>query len=343
MKMIYFVAAVALCSVNACRQAKIKESAVEPTRVKVAEISRKKMSFPILTSGLVVSAREVKLSFKTGGIIAGIFADEGTRVKKGELLAILNLSEIEALVNQVTNGYEKAVRDYNRVRNLYADSVVTLEQLQNAETAMNVSKASLEAATFNLNHSRIIAPENGTILKRLAENNEIISPGYPVFLIGTSGKYWKIKAGLADRDFVRIIPGDSARVKLDAYPGVNFKAVVNQVSEAANPLTGTYEIELDLQHTGHKLASGFVANLEIFPAEADTFFQLPVEALVETDGQTGYVFTVTDSMKAKKIKVSIARIYNSSIAVSGGSGEMMKVITEGAAYLSEGDRVTIIE
>ena len=343
MKRIHLIAVMALCFVYACRQVIPDKSPEEPLRVKVADVSRIQMSLPIRSSGLVVPAREVKLSFKTGGIIAAVYTSEGAGVNKGDLLATLNLSEIEALVKQATNGYDKAMRDYIRVNELYTDSVVTLEQLQNAETTMNVAKANLEAATFNMDHSRITAPENGTVLKQLAEANEIIAPGYPLFLFGITGKSWKIRTGLADRDFVRVMCGDSARIQLDAYPGEHFRAVVSQVSEAANPQTGTYEIELDLQRTGHKLAAGFIANLEIYPSKANTYSQIPVEALVEADGLTGYVFTLTDSIMAERVKVSIARIADAHVLISHGLEQADKVITEGAVYLSAGDRVEVIE
>jgi multidrug efflux system membrane fusion protein len=334
--------ALSLFPLYSCKQP-VKEVIIhESARVKVAKVSYEKMSLPIRSSGLVVSTKEVKLSFKTGGIIAAIYAEDGAIVKKGQLLATLNQSEIEAFVTQAANGYDKAVRDYNRAKNLFADSVVTLEQFQNAETAMNMAKANLEIATFNLNHTKIYAPDKGVILKRLVEANEVIAPGYPVFLFGTTGKQWKIRAGLADRDFVRIIPGDSARVMLDAYPGVIFYAIVSQIGEAANPLTGTYEIELELLPCKQRLASGFVANLEIFPSRTEALYLVPVGALIEADGQTAYVYFVSDSLTAEKLKISIVGIVGSSAAVKGGFGNVSEVVTDGAAYLTQGEHVTVV-
>ncbi len=343
MKKLFFLIAVIFCVFTACRQKVTQEPVAEKARVRIAEVRHEMMSLPVSASGLVVPSQEIKLSFKTGGVIAGINVAEGDKVRRGETLATLNLSEIEAQVRQAAQGYEKSVRDYNRVRNLYADSVTTLEQLQNTETAMNVSKAVLEAATFNLQHSRINSPDDGIILKQLAEANEVIGPGYPVFVFGASGKGWKIKVGLADRDFVRISPGDSAQVALDAYPGVRFKAIVSRVGEAANSFTGTYEVEFELQHSGYKLASGFVAKLEIFPRRTEEYVYVPVQALVEADGNSGYVFTVGDSLKAKKTRVNIVRIYESSVILKEDAGISGRVITEGSAFLSDGDPVIIAE
>lgn len=343
MKRIDFIIGTLLLFLWSCRQPAPEHTIGDATRVRVVEVRPDRISLPVIASGLVVPAQEIKLAFKTGGIIAGIYATEGTRVRRGDLLATLNLTEVEAQVQQYTNGYEKALRDYNRAKNLFADSVATLEQLQNAETALNVSKAGLDAALFNLEHSRIVAPEQGTILKQLAEANEVIAPGYPVFLFGSSGSGWKIRAGLSDRDFVRISPGDSARATTDAYPGTIFKAVVNQISEAANPLTGTYEIELNLLSVRHKLAAGFVVDLEIFPGQADSCIYIPVQALVEMDGSSGYVYRVNDSMKAEKVKVNIVRIVQSSLAAISDPDLSGRIITEGATYVSDGDAVILAD
>jgi multidrug efflux system membrane fusion protein len=342
MKPKLFLTFILFLSMNACRQPISEITVPEVVRIKTAALSKEKMSFPIRASGLIVPAREVKLSFKTGGIIAAINADEGARVKKGTLLAILDLSEIEAQVKQASNGLDKANRDYTRAKNLYADSVATLEQYQNAETAMNVAKAMLDAATFNRDHSRIFAPDDGVILRRLMEANEVVAPGYPVFLFGTTGMQWKIKVGLADRNYVKISPGDSAVVTIDAYPGEQFSAIVTQLGEAANPMTGTYEVELNLLSTKNRLASGFVANLEIIPSHTQTYYRLPVEAILGAEGQTGHVFAITDSATVKKVKVHIAGIFDNWAAVSGELNDIEEVATGGSAYLSDGDHITIV-
>jgi len=328
-----------LCII-ACRQGEQASKTTEPVRVKVAGIEKKMISFPIRAGGIVVSSREMLLSFKTGGIIASMLVDEGDKVSRGDVLASLNLSEINANYSQAKDGYEKAMRDYTRVKNLYADSVATLEQMQNTETAKNVAEAVLDIAGFNLKHSTITATENGTILKRLVQEEEIIAPGYPVFLFGTTGS-WKIKAGLSDRDFVRIHPGDQAKVTFDAYPDTVFSAVVSQVGEAANPMTGTYKVELDLQQAPERLASGFVANVEIIPSRKQPYTLVPIGAMVEAEGHTGYVFTVNSTGKAQKVKVEIAAVQGDRIAVSKGLETITKIVTEGAAYLSEGDSVDI--
>jgi RND family efflux transporter MFP subunit len=244
-------------------------------------------------------------------------------------------------VNQDKNGFEKAQRDYNRAKNLYADSVATLEQMQNAETAMNVSKSVMEMAQFNLSHSRIIAPKSGIILRQLVKENELVASGYPVYALGISGKNWIIRTALSDRDIVKVNLGDSASVMIDAWPGQPFTAVVSQIDEASNPMTGTYEIELKLNETTNRLASGFIANIEIFPSRKVSYYLIPMASIVEAHGRIGYVFEVTPTGTAKKVKVNIATLYGTQAAITGGLENVKEVVSEGIAYLTDGVRVDI--
>lgn len=326
-----------------CKHREAKNTSAEITNIRVAGVTRGEISIPVHSIGTLMSSEEIKLSFKTGGIIETINVKEGTRVKKGDLLASLNLSEIRANADQAKNGYEKALRDYNRAENLYKDSVATLEQKQNAATALNVAEAAMEIAQFNLIHSRIVAPENGIILKQFVKQNELVSSGYPVFLFGSSGKYWKVKSGLSDKDVVKVNPGDSAVISFDAYPGVKFSGVVDQVGEMSNPYTGTFETELLLKGSDYRLASGFVAVVDIFPVSKKAYSMVPVGSIVEADGKKGYLFIVTAAMTVQKIQVDIEALIGTMAAVRGIPEGTSEVVSEGAAYLKDGMRVNVVK
>lgn len=320
----------------ACKPAPVKEVVkVEAVKVTLVPVVEQQISLPVRSSGIVATGEEIRLSFKTGGIVARTYVREGDAVKQGQLLAALNLSEMDAQVNQAKNGFEKARRDYGRTRNLYIDSVATLEQEQNAETAMNVSKSVLDMARFNLAHSKITAPKSGIILRQLVRENELVAPGSPVFALGISGKNWVIRTSLSDRDIVKVNPGDSASVMIDAWPDQPFPAIVSQIGEASNPLTGTYEVELKLSETKNRLAYGFIANVELFPSRRDTYLLVPMASIVEADGRTGYVYTITPAGTARKIKVYIATLYGAQAAISGGLENVKEVVSEGVAYLTD--------
>jgi membrane fusion protein, multidrug efflux system len=328
---------------SGCSSKEPKAAPSEQVPVRLKEIKQSKISIPVHSTGILVSSEEIKLSFKTGGIVSEIPVREGQKVHKGDLLASLNLSEINAHVTQANDGYEKAARDYKRAENLYRDSVVTLEQKQNAATALNVAKSSLEIATFNLAHAKILAPDDGIILRQLVKQDEMVSQGYPVFLFGSSGKHWKVKCGLSDKDVVKVHKGDSASIIFDAWPGVKFQAVVDLLGEMANSYTGTYDAELLLKRTSFRLASGFVAGVNISPSEKKSFFLIPISSIVEADGQHGYIYTVTDSMTARKLRVEIGTIIGSLAAVKEIPSGVTKVVSEGAAYLKDGVRVKVVK
>lgn len=314
----------------------------ETARVRLAPVIKRKMSIPVHSSGILAPADEIKLSFMTGGLISEIRVNEGQHVKKGDMLASLDLVAINSSVDQARKGYEKALRDFTRAENLYRDSVATLEMKQNAGTALDVSESTLEMAEYNLSHSKIIAPADGIILKQIARVNEMIAQGYPVFLFGTSGKYWKIRTGLSDRDVVRISTGDSAIVTFDAYPSVHFTAVVGEIGAMADPYTGTYETELLLKADNSKLAAGFIASVEIFPSATGVYTMIPMGSLIEADEHHGYVFVVTDSMTVRKMSVDIVGIPGESAAVTGLQDDIKKVVSEGAAYLRDGKKVVVM-
>ena len=312
--------------------------------IKVIEIVKSKNPLPIHTSGKVSSEEEIKLSFKIGGIIKSIYVREGDFVNKGTLLAELDLSEIKAQVEQAKVGYDKALRDYNRVKNLYKDSVVTLETVQNAESGLNVAKSNLEIADFNLKHSQITAPGDGRILSQLAEENELIAGGQPVFFFGSSGKNWIIKAGVTDRDIIEVSISDSAKISVDAFPGIIFKGVVAEIGQAANPYNGTYEVEINVSNNKGKLKSGFIADVKIFPSINFEHFMIPVESLIEPAGNRGYVFIYNKASNSiTKRSVNINTVTDNMVSILDGINEGEYVVAEGADYLSPESEVKIYE
>jgi RND family efflux transporter MFP subunit len=320
----------------------VKNRDENTVKVKTARVENVSTSFPIICSGKITSKTEVKLSFKTGGIINKILIDEGMSVKKNQLLAQLDLSEIEAIVNQARLGYEKTKRDLHRAENLYADSVVTLEQLQNAQTAVSLAKSQLRVAEFNRDHSVIKAPANGKILKKLGEKNETIGAGHPLFLFSSSESDWVFRTSLADVDIVKIKFNDLASIKFDAFPGEIFSAKVAEIAKASDPYTGTYEVELRLNSTNPRFISGLIGKASIIPVLKKEYQALPIKVLHDAEGMSGFVYLVSDSSYVKR-QLDIVKITDSLIYFSGTIDTSAQIIAEGAEYLIPGTILEIVE
>lgn len=328
---------------NACKEPVAEKKTAKKVKVRTTKVIEKEMSIPVHCSGKLSSKEESKLSFKTGGIISGIFADEGQRVKKGEVLAKLNLSEIQAQVNQARLGLDKAERDFTRANNLYKDSVVTLEQLQDVTTALDIAKSNVKIAEFNLQFSTINAPSNGKILKRVAEENEIVGPGSPVFLFASTDNDWVARVNITDKDIFSLLLNDKADIKFDAYPDRVFHATVTEIGSSADPYTGTYEVELTLKQTNTKFASGLIASVDIYPSKKEKFMLISVNALIEGNESEGYVYQIINSNQLKKMKISIHKITDEYLIIKSGIKPGAEIITEGVSYVNGTSEVEVIK
>ena len=128
----------------ACKGKKADETAKKTvqeeqvTAVSTIAVTEKTVIPELSFSGTIASKTEARLGFKTGGIIQKIYVRDGDMVKSGQLLATLDMTEINSQVAQANLGVEKSQRDLQRAKSLYADTVATLEQLQNATTAANI-------------------------------------------------------------------------------------------------------------------------------------------------------------------------------------------------------------
>jgi membrane fusion protein, multidrug efflux system len=294
---------------------------------------------PIEASGLVASTNEARLSFKTGGIIEKIYVKEGQNVAKGQLLATLNLTEINASVQQATEAVHKAERDLKRITNLYADSVSTLEQVQNLTTVLSVAKQNLQIASYNRNYSTIHAPNAGTIIKKIMNEGELAGPGNPVFFMNASGTNdWVLKVGLSDKDWARLKLGDRSEIKMDAFPDENFTGFLSNLGQGADPNSGLYQVELKLNTAGKKIASGLFGISKIFPKITKIEPSISINALVEGNNKMGFMYTIV-SEKAKKIPIEIDHIAEGRVYLKNYPAEITTVITNGSAYLVDGTKV----
>lgn len=327
------------CVENKAKEAEISEDIVP---VQVAKVSQETVNEQVITSGLLSSSTEARLSFKMGGIIEKIYVKEGQSVSKGQLLAVLNQTEINAQVTQALESMNKSERDLNRITNLYKDSVATLEQYQNVNTAYTVAKQGVDIAKFNQNYTEIRAVANGKILKKLMNEGELAQAGAPLFLMnGSASQDWVIRVGLADRDWAKINLGDKSKVSFDAYPDEVFEGTVTQLAQAADPMSGTFQVEISVNPKNTRFASGLIASVEVTPSNVKPKTIIPIEALVESNGKSGIVYTIDENKIARKLNITIARLVEGKVIVTSGLENVNQVVTAGSPYLVEGKKVVI--
>jgi len=315
---------------------------VDPhTAIKTAAVSQKTISLPVHASGILSSSAEQRLSFKIGGIIRKIYVDEGDVVRPGQLLAVLDKTEIDAQVNQAQQGLAKSERDLARVQSLYKDSSATLELVQNATTGRDLAKETVRIATFNQQYAEIRATRGGKIIKKLMNDGEITGPGTPVFVLFETGNNdWVVKINVSDRDWARINLNMPAKVTMDAYPDVTFNGKVSDLAPAADPSNGLYPVEIKITPQGKRFAPGLFSQVDITPPQARTYTTVPVEAIVEGDGKEAFVFALQpDGETVRKIPVTVAFLDGNQVVLTTGLNGVTEVVTAGAPYLTEKSKV----
>ncbi|MDO8365509.1 MAG: efflux RND transporter periplasmic adaptor subunit, partial [Saprospiraceae bacterium] len=313
----------------------------ESIPVRTALVQQKTVALPVHASGILTSSAEQRLSFKIGGIIRKIYVDEGDVVRTGQLLAVLDKTEIDAQVNQAQQGLAKTERDLARVEGLYRDSSATLELLQNATTGRDVARETVRIASFNQQYAEIRATRGGKIIKKLVNEGEITGPGLPAFvLFETGANDWVVQINVSDRDWARLNLGLSAQIKMDAYEGTIFNGKVSDLAPAADPASGLYPVEIRIQPQGKRFAPGLFAEVDITPSKSRPYTMIPVEAIVEGDGQSAFVFSLqADGVSVKKIPVRVAFMEGNQAVIASGLDGVTEVVTSGAPYLSEKKRV----
>ena len=332
------------CKQDVESAASVADKIDKRTLVEFGKVEQRTEAVPINAIGRLASDKEVRLSFKIGGYIEYMNTDEGKRVQKGQLLASLRTTEIDAQVRKAQKALDKNQRDLQRIQKMYAEEAATLENVQDLTTAVEVAQADLEIAIFNQKYAQISSPVSGRVLKRLAEPNELVGPGQPVFLIASSeGKSFVMKVALSDRDIARVNYGDKAVAQFDAFPNENFNGQVTLVAESADPRTGTFEVDLGIAAKGKRLRNGYIGRVEITPKSTRPYFTIPMEALVEANDQFITVFVPTNNdQTVKEMQVKPLYIYSDYVAIEAPENDdFTRVVTKGAPYLIDGDSIRV--
>lgn len=336
-------------SVFACKDdnealASVADKIDKRTLVEIEPVSQRSDAIPIQAIGRLGSDKEIRLSFKIGGIIASIGVEEGQRVKKGQALASLRTNEIDAQVMKAKQALTKAERDLERIKKMYDEDAATLENVQDLTTLVEVAQADLEIASFNQTYAKIISPVSGRVISKMAENNELVNPGQPILQIASNeGKAFVMRVALSDKDISRINYGDQATAYFDAFPNEAFKGNISLIAESADPRTGTFDVEITVSNQGKRLRNGYIGRIEIKTNMADPYYTIPMAALVEADDKSMTIFVPTENNTiAKEIKVQPMHITADYVAIKADEESTFStVITSGAPYLLDGDTIRI--
>lgn len=199
----------------------------------------------ITTDNAQVEAHAVMLASKVSGFVKTVNAEEGQKVKKGDILAEIDdrdyqnalkqyqgeLSSLEAKKNDVE-------KNYNRMAELYKKDVISSQQYDQAKAAMNEMKAKYDAieaqvsqAQLNLDNTKILAPSDGFIAKKAIEIGQLASPGVPLYGFVDATERW-VTANFKETDLDGIKVGAKVDIDVDAIGSKSFEGKVVSLSPA---------------------------------------------------------------------------------------------------------------
>ncbi|MGE5309125.1 MAG: HlyD family secretion protein [Deltaproteobacteria bacterium] len=193
-----------------------------------------------------LEADEVRISFRSGGKMIERSADEGDRIKTGQLLARLDTDELgkikaqaEAAVAAQDFAFRRAHDDYVRAENLLREGAVAQQARDNARTQVDAAKANLDnlkaqldLAQTRLGFAQLVSPIDGFITVRSAEAGEVLAAGSPVFTAVDLNDIW-LTAYVKETDLGRVKLGQTAFVSVDSYPGKRYRGSVTFISSQA--------------------------------------------------------------------------------------------------------------
>ena len=306
---------------------------------------------------LVRFDHETDLSFKVGGILAGIGPapgtdwDEGTPVKAGTVLAELNQSDFTNALSSARAKAELAGKVLERFRKLRATDAISQQELDVTEADCRTTQAQLDQAEQNLRDSRLVEAKHGVVLARYVNSGVTVAPGQRVLRFADTSMM-SVELGLPDRLVGRLAPGKEVEVEVSGLEGLRpFRGRVSEVGVAASTEGRLFRVVIKVPNPDGLLRSGMTARIHVGDMAAATpgTVCVPLSALVtlapdsrsEASGQAQLgVFVVQDG-KALRRAVKTGDILNSSILITEGLRAGERVVTSGASFLYDGAPIEV--
>lgn len=335
---------------------------VEPERpVKVEAVSFFQDAQTFKYYGTLEGSRQVSLSFRVYGPLVELPVSEGDAVKKGQLLARLDERDYRTKVENATAGLSvasarlaQAKNDFQRASALRKSGAIAQAAFEQAQTAYRLassgvesSKAQLAAAQDALRDTRLEAPFDGVIARRLVDNFQDVQASQPIVELQTVGDL-DIKINVPDLDMVRFPGIDflTGEASFDAAPGKSFPLKFKDMGTKADPMTRTYPVTVSLTEApqGVFLLPGMPVTVTVSTkpkAGDEKVFSVSSNSLASPDGRT-VVWVIKDG-QAQKREVKVTRYVNGRALVTGNLAVGERIAVAGVSFLHEGQKVRTLE
>jgi RND family efflux transporter MFP subunit len=297
----------------------------------------------ISSVGTVRYRRETPLGFTTSGKVASVRFEEGDYVKRGALLAALDTTSVGADLNVAQAERDRAQSEFSRLESLYKDGWITKSRYESAQAAVKVANARVSQAGFSTGTARLYAPSSGVVLVRSAQPGQIVAAGAPAMILGEADDGFIFRVPVIDKEATKLRVGMPASIVIDALGPEPLSATISEIDGRANEATGAFTIQFRLANRP-KLRSGQIGTASIaMPASEDGSLQIPSSALFGVRTGEGLVYVVdAATQRVETRNVTIQRIMDASVIVSGGLAAGDVIVVSGTEKLRTGARVKVV-
>lgn len=309
-----------------------------PLPVEIASVSAPTGDV-IRAAGTVAWERESALSFRVPGVVRMLGVEIGDRVGAGQLLAALDSTDTAARLKQAEEDVARAARTAERYAAMAETGAIARAQAQDQDTLRAQALAALQSARFDQRSTRLTAPFGGVVLARIAQRGEVVSPGQEVVRVADLSSPLLVRVPVPSGTVGQVRRGAPARVRAGAQL---LTGKVQRIGSQADGRTGTVTVEIALP-AGSGLASGTVVQVELDPVSAAPapVARVPAEAVLEAKGETATVF-LFDRRQSRAVRKTVRFAgFDGDAALLGGLSGDAAVITSGAGYVRDGQRVVV--
>lgn len=282
--------------------------------------------------GTVRSKQRAVVEAKVSGRVLEYTATPGAVVQRGELLARLEVQEIQAKVDQARALLDQARREYDRQKQLITSNATTRQEYETAEARVKITTAGLTEAETMLGYASVTAPFDGVVTRKLADVGDLAMPGKPLLEI-ESPTALRFEADLPEAILDRVQLGAKLPVRLNQI----VVGTVSEISPIADPVSRTFRVKLDLPPVDG-LRTGQFGRVSV-PVAETRLLLVPREAVLKR-GQMEIVFVVRDGRASLRL-VKTGKALDGRVEVLSGLEEGDSVVVRDTDRLIDGQPVTV--
>ena len=314
----------------------------------------------VTATGTIEPVTSVTVGTQVSGIVSRIYVDYNSVVKKGQVIAELDKTNLTSELNtakanlasaQSSLNYE--TDNYKRYKTLYSKGLVSADEYESAKLSYEKAlqtvvsqKEQLTKAQTNLGYATITSPIDGVVLSKAVEEGQTVAASFntpELFSIAKDLKDMRVIADIDEADIGEVKEGENVKFTVDAFPNDTFEGVVTQVRQEATTTNNvvTYEVVISAPNADLKLKPGLTANVTIFTAEKNNVLSVPSKALrytptVETIGKKYKIQDCNGKNKVWTLEGNVLKAHAVQIGISDGSHtEIISGISNGVQIITE--------